>query len=162
MEIQIVLSLLSVTSQQARLIGTLNDCFKFDQNIFLAHPSANIDHLVGHETQPRSVFMFDDSNGNVPEAASLQAIQGKNTFVIVVPNSSTFQKNLNLLKWVKDIQHLGTNVKIGMFFPTVTSMDDVRRHFLWYRNQSVANDSISAKFERAITEYFHFSFVPAF
>lgn len=139
MEIQVALSLLTLISQEARLIDELNKCCNFDHNIFLADSSVDIAYLVGHGTQPRSLFIYGNANGSIKHLERLAIVESKNPFMIVVPVSSSLRENLELLTKIKKVQRRTTNMKIGIFFPTNTTMNNIRDHFLWLREQSVVN-----------------------
>lgn len=105
MDIQAVLSLLTLASQEARLIEDLNNYFNFDYNIFLVESSVDISRFVSNGDQPRSVFTFDRVNGRVTGTESAQKIKSKNPFMVLVPESDSFVKDENLLVQIRKIQH---------------------------------------------------------
>lgn len=144
MEIKTVLSLLTVTSQEVRLINDLNDCFKFDHNIFLVDSSADVNRFVNMNSgiTPKSLFLFESANGNVAGGVKhLWKIRSKNTFMIVVPESSTFVRNSNLLRQIRKIQltNVHRRVTFGIFFQNTISMEDLRSHLLWFRDLFIPN-----------------------
>ncbi len=139
MVIEAILGILPLISQEASLIGDLNNYFKFDHNVLLLDSSAVTDHFIGCGNYPKSVYVFESAHGNVTGFKSLREIKGKNTFTIVVPGSSSFSKNLNLLKKVRRIHRLDTNMKLGLFFRNFTSLDEIRAHFQWFKDQLIVN-----------------------
>lgn len=139
MNIEAFLSVLTFVSEEAKLIDDLNNCFNFDHNVVLGNRLTDISNYVRNEDQPRSLFKFVNSNGRFVGLESLQVIKTKNAFMIVAPESSNFQMNINLLKQIKNAKSYDRNMKIGIFFQTETSMDDVRSHFQWFRDHLVSN-----------------------
>lgn len=78
MDIQVVLGVLNLFSQEAQLIDELNNCFKFDQNIFLIDASVDFDNFVRNEYQPQSFFTFDKGDASDAYVNSLSKIRSKN------------------------------------------------------------------------------------
>lgn len=129
--------------QESILINQLNDAIRFDHNIFLLHSSVvEVSRFVGStgtdqvNYRPRCLFIFDDDDDHI---TSVQANRtSKKEFLIVAPPSSNFESNLNLLWLVKQIQLSDVaNLKIGMFFPTTVSSDDLQKHFQWCWNNRI-------------------------
>lgn len=140
MAIRAFVSLLPLISQEVRLIGDLNNFFNFDHNIVVLEASANIDHFINRDANyPQSIYVFDGSHGNIKGLESLTKIKSKNTFMIVVPESSTFDSNLNLLNCIKGIHRLDTDMKIGMFLPQSTSMEDLQKLFQWCKKHLIVH-----------------------
>ncbi len=147
MGIEAILGILPLISQEASLICDLNNYFKFDHNVLLLDSSAVTDHFIGCGSSPKSVYVFESANGNVTGLESLREIKSKNTFTIVVPGSSTFEENLNLLKKVRRIHRLDKDMKLGLFFQYFTSLDELRTHFQWLKDQLIVNVFAAAYLE---------------
>lgn len=156
MEIQVLLSILNVFTQEAILIDELNNCFNFDHNVFLVHTSADVDRFVRHGSQPKSLFIFK----SVSDLESLQEVRSKNTLLIIVPESSSFDKNLDLLKKIRNIDRISTNLKTGVFFQTATSIKDIARQFLVVQT-AVCCECICGELHayQTFVGYFYFPFV---
>lgn len=57
----------------------------------------------------------------------------------MVPQSSHFESNLNLLSSVKRIQGLNIDLKIGFFFTDIIGRDDLQQLFEWLWNHRIIN-----------------------
>lgn len=127
--------------QELVLISQLNDAFNFDHNIFLMHSSADIGHFVSSTDQvnytPRCLFIFDE--GSTAALEIFEHRTGKKELLIVVPTSSNFDSNLTLLSFVKKIQLLNVNLKIGIFFSHFVTSDDLQKLFEWCWNHRIIN-----------------------
>lgn len=145
MDIHVVVGVLNLLSQESRLINELNNCFEFDQNIFLVDASADFDHFVRNGNQSQSLFTINrgDEVSNA-YVESILEIQSKNVFTIVVSESSSIGRNLHLLNRIAVMQDFYQNMKVGMFFSNITSMADVRGHFLWFRKNLIVNAFLAA------------------
>lgn len=139
MEIRLLSVLTTLISREVKLIADLNNCFNFDHNIFLMHSSVDIANFVMNGNQPKTLFTFNSSNGNVSGLETLWEVRSKNTLLIVVPECSTFKRNLNLLKQIKGIQRRHKNIKFGLFLRSAISRDDLKNYFLWFRDHFVIN-----------------------
>lgn len=140
MEFLALLGVLTHIYQEYTIIDELNKCFNFDHHFILAESSEYLTRFVSKGNQPRSLSIFKRTNGsNVRGLEGIPVMETKNTFMVVVPDSSMLNKNLHLLEHIRDVQRLNRNTKIGIFFQSVTMFDDIRNHFMWFRNQSVVN-----------------------
>lgn len=116
--------------KEFEFINQLNNFFNFDHNIFLLHSSINIDRFVCTSgVAPQSLFVYDEIADNTTGFEMLGEIPSKNKLLIIAPESSYFDSNLNLLTFVKSIQ-FKTNLKIGLFFSYIAS-DDLQKIFEW-------------------------------
>jgi len=139
MEIQTVLSLLTLTSQEATIIGELNSCFRFDHNIILSDSSINVNEFVRNESQAKSLLVFDNVDESTARLNTLMLdIESKCIFLIVVLKNSRLERNLHMLTVIKNTPTVGTIIKIGIFFQTHTSMYDIRRHLQWFKGHFIA------------------------
>lgn len=134
------LSIFLVEYQEVKLISELNKIFNFDHNVFLLDSSVDINHFIDtREVIPRSLYVFKKVDGKITGLESVTNITSKNTFMIVVPEGSNFDNNLNLFQQIKKIQKLQINMKIGIFFPHFASMDDLKMLFEWCKEQLIVN-----------------------
>ena len=87
-----------------QLIDRLSQFYRFDHHIFLMDESTDLDHWLLKSSSscegelvhftPRTVITVNDrsdNDGSLTEHAILKAINGKNTFLIVVVDSWTSQ-----------------------------------------------------------------------
>lgn len=128
--------------QEVKLIGDLNRFFHFDHNIFLLDSSVETGRFISRqeaEVIPQSVYVFKRVGDNINGLESLKNIQSKNTFLIVVPATSTFNSNSNLLKLVKKIHVMQSKIKIGMFLPDFVSSKDLKMFLEWFKGQLIVN-----------------------
>lgn len=143
-----IISLLSIVCneyQELTLIDELNSLYNFDHNVFLLDSSADVNCFINARpwkvNVPQSVYIFS-ARDNVTETEML-TINSKYTLMIVVPENSTFENNLNLLHQMKDIrkvkERLEVNVKIGIFFPGFVSRDDHLKLFRWCKEHLIIN-----------------------
>lgn len=137
-----LLSTIGRPYQESILINQLNDAISFDHNVFLLHSSMDISRFVGSTAQvnytPRCLFIFDDDNITTFQMFPKRA--GKQELLIVVPPSSNFESNLNLLLLVKQFQLSNVNsLKIEMFFPNILTSDDLQKFFQWCWNNRIIN-----------------------
>lgn len=136
MSITVILSLLSLFCmgcQEVKLISKLNNFFNFDHNIILASSSSDINGFINTASEmeyiPRSVYVFKSIDDNIFGLETVKHIESKNTFMIVVSEVVTFEKNVNLLMKVKEIQRLQLRMKIGIFFSHEILIDDLTKVF---------------------------------
>lgn len=135
-----LLSIFLVEYQEVKLISELNKNFNFDHNVLLLDSSVDINSFIDtREVIPRSLYVFQSVDGKIIGLDSVTNITSKNTFMIVVPDGSNFDNNLNLLQQIKKIQKLHINMKIGIFFPHFASMDDLKTMFEWCKEQLIVN-----------------------
>lgn len=152
--VHLLLNLLSTSHSQYQelvLINQLNNFFCFDHNIFLFVGSDDINRYIltssptpTYKTNeekfiPRSIYRFTQLEDNTTGLETLKEIKSKNTFLIVVPESSNFEKNLKFLAQVKSIQRLQINVKIGVFFSDIPTSDNILKLFKWCWNHRILN-----------------------
>lgn len=122
--------------QEMRLIAELNNVFNFDHHIFLLDRTTDVDRFVNiTELTPKSLLVFDGNNDN---EIGLE-IQSKNTFMIVVPCSCEFDRNIDLLHRLKNIQRLQIHMKIGIYYPELASTEELQKMFDWCREQLIIN-----------------------
>lgn len=140
-----LLSTVRLQYKEVALLGQLNSFFGFDHNIFLLDSSIDHNRYIatdcendGHYT-PQSLYIFGLAKSNVTGSESLNEIRSKNTFLIVVLAHSNFESNLKLLARVKEIQRLNKQVKIGVFFSHIDSIDSVRELFVWCWQHRILN-----------------------
>lgn len=135
-----LLSTVCLQYQEVALVNQLNNFFSFDHNIFLMDSS--IDHNLYITTSlkskndgnytPQSLYTFKLVEGNITGLENLKEIRSKNTFLIVVLESSIFESNIQILTHVNVIQRLNSQMKIGVFFSNTVSMDSIHKLFNWF------------------------------
>lgn len=149
-----ILSTFGLPYQEAVLINQLNNAFSFDHNIFLLHSSANVDRfIVASESldfTPKSLFRFETIDGNIQGFEIPRRLQGTNTLLIVATNSSHVNSNMNLLKFVKNVQIVNVDLKIGLFLPSANSLTDLRHLFQWCWTHRIIN--IFVAFNAKVTQ----------
>ncbi len=124
-------------SQELILLGELNSAFNFDHNMLLLHSSVNINRFVNEtkllDSTTHSLHIFEnfDDHNHEKYLENFRYVRGKNELLIVVTDNSSFKGTLRLLTFVKKIQLLNVNVKIGIFFSQIVSNDDLRNFFNW-------------------------------
>lgn len=102
--------------QELKLISQLNDFFNFDHNVLLMESSANHNRFVSVKgrDRPRTLYVFDKDNLTV--VGLLTEIRSKNTFLIVVLDSSSVERNFEFFVQLRRIERLWQfNVKIEIF-----------------------------------------------
>lgn len=123
--------------QEMKLIDQLNNYFNFDHNVYLLHQSVDVNCFVNPKRSgqmiPQSLYRFKEFNNNITGLESI-TIQSKNTFLVIVPETSN--NNLNLLIRVKEIQRetqrQQMTLKMGMFFQhAIASAVDLLQLFEW-------------------------------
>lgn len=141
--VAIILSTILPQYQELKLISRLNDALSFDHNIFLLHSTIDINRFVNAENsryyRPQSFYTFKSGDENIMELKTYAEIPGKNKLLILVLESSNFQRNLKLLTFVKKIQFDNVYLKIGVFFSRIDSLDDVSTLFEWCWSQRIIN-----------------------
>lgn len=148
-----LLSVVMVEYQEVNLINKLNEFFNFDHNIYLLDASVDINRFVGRrEIIPRSLYVFKSADVNITGLKSLTDIKSKNTFMVVVPESSTFDRNLKLLNRLLEIQKLQIKMKIGMFFPHFASTVDLEHLFRWCKKQLIVNIFAAAYLQSEVNQ----------
>lgn len=130
--------------QEGKLIRQLNNHFNFDHNIFLLNTSADVNRFVdptcNREFTPQSWYdVSGNTDDHLTELASLTNATSTNPFVIVVPESSKFANNLDLLNRMKRIQRVRLDMKFGVFFRQTASTEDVRELFEWSWKNRIIN-----------------------
>jgi len=147
-----LLPMICANYQQIKLISQLNIFFSFDHNIFLLHSSVEPNCFLSTSLEqgftPQSVYTFTGVADNITGLEMLEKIQSKNTFMIVVPESSKFEDNLKLLAQVKEIQRLQINMKIAMFFSHV-SRYDLQSLFRWNWKHQIINVIVTYEVHQA-------------
>lgn len=128
--------------QEVLLINKLNNVFIFDHNIFLLHSSADIHRFFYTTTSldwtPRSLFIFENFN-NFSQLNFSAKLQGKNKLLVVATKSSITKSNLDLLRFVKKVQLVNVNIKIGIFFQFRANTYDVHDLFEWCWHHRILN-----------------------
>lgn len=148
----IILNLLPTVRLQyseLALINQLNNFFHFDHNIFLLDSSIDHDRYINtlpswktltDEYTPQSVYNYEAiEDSNITALESLTEIRSKNTFMIVVPESSKFESNVQLFSYVKSMHRLSINMKIGVFYSDIAAIDDIKKLFEWFGTHSIVN-----------------------
>lgn len=141
MKVVLFVSLLPVIScsgdQAKKLIGELNHHFNFDHDIFLKESTADIVHYMDINSEtPQTIYVQVAQEDNT---TSITKISSKNTFLIVILESSTIKQSYDFLEYVKTIQQIQISMKIGVFFRQAASIDDVRTLFEWCKKHLVVN-----------------------
>ncbi len=138
-----LLPLLSVVHSERMLINELNGHFNIDHNLFLLDASVDTDRFINMEGQvdtiPKSLFVFEDLNGNITGLKLLIKNMSNNELLIVAPSSNFSSTNLNLLTQVKEIQRLRLKIKIRIFFSHIIPGDDLQLVFEWCWKNRIIN-----------------------
>ncbi len=130
-------------SPERTLISELNNFFNFDHNIFLLESSFDKKHFICSSGEdgliPQTVYVFKNVKdiGNTTEIVTLKRIWSKNTFVAVALDDSSFERNIEFFMQFKTIQRLQFNMKIGIFFSQIASVNDLRNLFEWCRDNLI-------------------------
>lgn len=129
--------------QEQQLISELNKFFNFDHNILFLDTTVDINRFIYTKVRrkftPTSLYTFEIVDGNITGMVNLTKINSKNTFLIVSPNGSNYERNLNLLTKIKKIQRLQLKMKIGLFFQEIVSSEDLRKIFEWSWKHRIIN-----------------------
>lgn len=137
----IIVSLLSIVCgkyQEMQLIRELTDYFNFDHHFYLLDSSAETSRFINQTgITPQSLHVLRSADNEVNGLENVKSINSKNTFMIVVPEDS--QLDRNLLRWMKRIQRLQINMKIGVFFRQPTSIEDLHVFFEWCKDNLIIN-----------------------
>lgn len=131
-----------ICGEYQKLIIELNNFFNFDQNIFILDSTADINSFIitrPDKFTPQSLYVFDSIDENFTELDRLTRVSSKNTFTIVVSVYSDYESCVILLKRIKKIQRLQTNMKIGMFFPHFISTEKLHKLFGWCKEHLIVN-----------------------
>ena len=117
------------------LISELAAHFNFDHHFYLLDASADANRYISTTgITPQTLYVFKNVNDDDDD---VEDITCKNSFLIVVPASNaTFDQNVSLFRRMKKIQRKQINMKIGVFF---SSMTDLHTYFAWCRNFRIAN-----------------------
>ncbi len=138
-----LLPLLSIVHLERMLINELNDHFNIDHNLFLFDASVDTNRFINMEgqvdTTPKSLYIFEDINGNITGLKFLNKTISNNELLIVAPSSSFSSTNLSLLMQVKEIRRLRLKIKIGFFFSHIIPGDDLQRVFEWCWKNRIIN-----------------------
>lgn len=138
------MSIISCESPELKLITELNKFFNFDHNLFLLQSSADVDRFIclrsRQDVTPHTVFVVGNTDENTSNTTNIR-ISSKDTFAIVIfdgsENDFSYDTNFDLFDELKEIQSLTTNMKIGIFLPQLTSMDDLSTLFEWCKDNLV-------------------------
>lgn len=147
------LKMMSLTSivcneyRELKLINELNNFYNFDHNIFIVDSSRDINCFINTRTWgegiPQSFYVLNSASDNISEIASLKKLNSKNTLLIVVPQNSEFENNLNLLHRFRNIRDVTERsqltIKIGMIFPDYVSRDNLLKLFGWCKEHLIIN-----------------------
>lgn len=132
--------------QEIKLINQLNDFYSFDHNVFLLDSATDMNCFVNTRTQeefteftPQSLYVLKNVGDNITGLETLNKIKSKNTFIIVVPQSSEFKDNFKLLAQLKKIQRLQISMKIGVFFSHIVASDNLQSLFQWFWKNQIIN-----------------------
>lgn len=136
--------ILDVIQPEQILINELNTFFDLDHNIFFLHASVDVNRFIATTKQqgkftPQSVYTFSNIIGNVTGLEALSRARSNNELLVLVPEASDFNENLNLLMRVKQIQRLNLNLKIGIFFSHLTDDGDLMKLFEWSWKNRIIN-----------------------
>lgn len=145
------INLLSTISQEHgqefALINELNSFFNFDHNVFLLDSSVDqnernqfMSETSSLDTIPRTIYVHENENDTIVGVDSLRKIESKNIFLIVFLKCINVDRNLNVLAYVKRLQELNRDMKIGIFSSEPsTSNDDMTTLFKWFWSQYIIN-----------------------
>lgn len=146
--ISLILSLSTIhpVYQEIVFIKQLNNFFGFDHNIVLLHASVDTNRFINTtelqtktEYVPQTFYRFKKFDDHIIGLETLTEIKSKNTLLILVPENSSFNANLNLYIRIKKIQLLNVNTKIGVFFQYPVSSDDILKLFQWCWSNRIIN-----------------------
>lgn len=140
--LKLVLMMSGEQSEEVRFLSELNNFFNFDHIVHLLDSSANITRFVNANFSdiPQTLFVLKTANNNnTDEFRSLTKITSKNTLMIVVPETSDFERNADLFQRVEEIQSHQINTKIGVFFSQPTAREELRKLFQWCKEHLIIN-----------------------
>lgn len=142
MGIQTLLGLLPIICciyQEIEFTTRLSKHFNFDHHFYVFDSSADINRYVNTEgSTPQSFYVSKNAN-NDTELDNVKEINSKNTFLIVVPGSSHFDRNSNILRRMKTIHRLQINMKIGVFFSHHSPKEGLHAFFEWCKENLIVN-----------------------
>lgn len=127
---------------EMKLIADLNMFFNFDHNVFLFDSPDDINRFIyaeGPMQPPQSVYVLTDANNNINPEESLKEVRGKNTFMIVVPVDTKYERIFQFSRRLALIQRLKIDLKIGFFFNRFVEIDDLRILFQRCKRHLLAN-----------------------
>lgn len=129
-----------IRHQEQLLISRINNFYNFDHNVFLLDSSVDFNCFFNTRTDaPKSLYVFNNVEGNLTGLENLKEILSKNTFLIVFSTNVNFESYLNLLTQIKRIQRLEKNLKIGLFFTEFSSTQNLQNLFEWCWNHKIVN-----------------------
>lgn len=123
------------------LINSLNDFYRFDHLILLADSSIDLNQFIslngGIQLTPQTIYTFD----NRSEQTTLHAITSRNTLLIVVIDSVTFEHEPKSLALIKSMRKpYDVDIKIGVFFTQhMTSLNVTEQLFRWSWTVGIVN-----------------------
>lgn len=133
----IILNLLTTICaeyQEMELIEQLNNFFHFDLNVFVVDSSIDRNRFIagsqGPKYVPQILCVFKSSN-DISAFPTVQKLNSKNPFFIVIPKTSDFQINTRLLRRLRLLRRQNMNMKMGVFFSQVANDDDIEQLFKW-------------------------------
>lgn len=139
--IMTLVHLICCENPELKLIRELNDFFSFDHNLFLLEASVDTNRFISSTGQaPQAIYVFNNViSGTIAELETVTEISSKNIFTLVALSDSSFERNLNFFGRLKNIQRLQKKMKIGIFFPQLSSMDDLSELFEWCKENLIVN-----------------------
>lgn len=158
--ILLVVSLLLTTcaeQQEVVLINKLNNFFNFDHNIFLMDSSSDINRFINTKQHwstltPQTLLVFQNVDKNITGLEMLKEIKSKRTFLIVVIEDLYFDKKLDLLARIKDIQRFKIDIKIGIFSLRIVQSDDLHQSFEWFWKHRIINVFVACSYSDVLQE----------
>lgn len=150
------LSVFRPDCQEVIFISQLNSFYNFDHNIFLLDSSVDSSRFININTPeqgriscftntpsqgytPQTLYFFKSVDDKITGLEALKQINSKNTFIIVVPESVRFERNIQLLTHIKGLQRLKSNMKIGVLITESPATDDLQKLFTWTWKHSIIN-----------------------
>lgn len=126
--ILILLSIICDGNQELKLIEDLNDFFSFDHNVLIVESPAQVNRFISSKAASLTLFVLSSDENSTDFANSdLQTeIWSKNIFLIIVLETTSFDRNLEFFIRLKRIQRLQKNMKIGIFYKQFISLDDMK------------------------------------
>lgn len=151
--ISIIHSTSSVEYQESELISKLNIFFNFDHNIFLFDTATDFKRFISKNNNiPQRLYIFESGNDNITGLESLADVKSKNTFVVAVPDSVKFERNLKLQTQLKKIRQVQINIKIGLFFANTVSAGDLHNIFAWCWDARIINIFVATYLHSEVNE----------
>lgn len=121
--------------QETQLIGKLTNHFQFDHHFFLLDSAIDASQFIdtGGIT-PRTVYVWK-------EAADIVEVEvrSKNCLLIVVSETTEFERTVNLLKIIKVMQTSQKQIKVGLFFPLKSSIKELLKLFDWCKDNQITD-----------------------